>query len=181
VKFHDGESIDEFTMHLYSLASELRVLGEKIDIVRLIKKMLRIVPKQYWQIVLSIKTLLDLNTLSIEGLVGRLHAVEDRGDEEEETDGLRRLLLMEEQWQVQRCHRIGKDHVRNGDGGRRGGGRDDDDGGSNISSGASRCRCSSGKGRCFNCGVRDHFSRECTKPRKEEALLTDATDEPTIL
>jgi hypothetical protein len=29
----------------------------------------------------------------------------------------------------------------------------------------------SGKGRCFNCGVRDHFSTECTKPRKE-VLLT---------
>jgi hypothetical protein len=30
----------------------------------------------------SIKTLLDLNTLLLEGLICRLRAVEDRGDEE---------------------------------------------------------------------------------------------------
>jgi hypothetical protein len=47
VKFCDGESIDEFTMRLNSLASKLCTLGEKIDEVHLIKKMSHIVPKQY--------------------------------------------------------------------------------------------------------------------------------------
>jgi hypothetical protein len=47
VKFRDGESIDEFAMRLNSLASKLRTLGEKIDEVHLIKKMSRIIPKQY--------------------------------------------------------------------------------------------------------------------------------------
>jgi hypothetical protein len=185
VKFHDGEMIDEFAMRLNTLASELRALGKKVDEVRLVKKMLHIVPKQYRQIAMSIVTLLDLNTLSLEGLVGRLHAAEVGGDEEEEAQGMARLLLMEEQWEARRHQHSGKGHAGNGDGGSRGGGShnndDDDDGGSSTSLRASRHRRSSGKGRCFNCGVRGHFSMECTKPRKEEALLADADDEPTLL
>jgi hypothetical protein len=45
VKFHNGESINEFAMRLNSLASKLHALGEKIDEVRLIKKMLHVIPK----------------------------------------------------------------------------------------------------------------------------------------
>ncbi|CAN6293798.1 unnamed protein product [Urochloa humidicola] len=81
--------------------------------------------------------------------------------------------------------RIGSGGVRDKKGGH-GGGReddsnDDDDGASNVRSGASGRRRSSGKGRCYNSGVHGHFSRECPKPRKEEALYGNAEDEPTLL
>jgi len=67
-------------------------------------------------------------------------------------------------------------------GGRSGGREDDsDDGASSVRSGARGRRRSSGKGRCFNCGVRSHLSRECPKPRKEEALYGNADDEATLL
>jgi hypothetical protein len=36
-------------------------------------------------------------------------------------------------------------------------------------------------GRCFNCGVRGHFTRDCHKPKKEEALLVNADEEATLL
>jgi hypothetical protein len=185
VKFRNGETIDEFAMRLNMLASELRALGEKVDEVRLIKKMLRIILKQYRQIAMSIVTLLDLNTLSLEGLIGRLRAAEVGGDEEEEAQGVVRLLLTEEQWEAWRHQHSGKGRAGNGDGGSRGGGRhnndDDDDGGSSTSSRASRRKRNSGKGRCFNCSIRGHFSRECTKPRKEEARLIDIDEEPMLL
>jgi hypothetical protein len=42
------------------------------------KKMLRVLPQRYAQIAISIKTLLDLKTLTIEELVGRLKMAEDR-------------------------------------------------------------------------------------------------------
>jgi hypothetical protein len=87
---------------------------------------------------------------------------------------------MEEQWEVRWRQRALKDHVGNGDGGHRGGGCANNDGGSSVSSGASKRWRSSGKGRHFNCGVRGHFSRECTKPRKEEVLPADANDEPAL-
>jgi hypothetical protein len=59
--------------------------------------MLRVLPRQYKQLAWSIESLVDLSTMSIEELVGRLKVVEERGvDTGECADG--RLLLMEEQW-----------------------------------------------------------------------------------
>jgi hypothetical protein len=36
-------------------------------------------------------------------------------------------------------------------------------------------------GRCFNCDIHGYFTRNCRKPKKEEALLVNADEESTLL
>ncbi|KAE8790799.1 hypothetical protein D1007_34788 [Hordeum vulgare] len=64
---------------------------------------------------------------------------------------------------------------------RQGGGgfnhHDDDDGSSTTWGGGKR------RGRCYNCGVRGHFRRDCRSQKKaeeEKALLADADDQPGL-
>ena len=73
------------------------MLGDPIDDKKVILKYLRVVPKQYKQMARSIESLLDLNTMSIEELTGRLKVCEE--DDKEEAVGHAnsgKLLLTEE-------------------------------------------------------------------------------------
>uniref|UniRef100_A0A0A9E480 Uncharacterized protein n=1 Tax=Arundo donax TaxID=35708 RepID=A0A0A9E480_ARUDO len=103
VAFKDGESIDEFAMRLRSLVTELGELGETVEEVRVVKKMLRIVPAKYNQVAVSIEMLMDLSTMMLEDLIGRLRVAEDHAVEEAAAaSGGERLLLTEEQWEARR-------------------------------------------------------------------------------
>jgi hypothetical protein len=44
-----------------------------------------------------------------------------------------------------------------------------------------RQKSKSSIGRCFNCGIRSHFARNCRKAKKEEALLANVDEEVTLL
>jgi hypothetical protein len=107
IRFKEGEAVDDFAMRISGLATNICVLGESLDEVRVVKKMLRVVPAAYKQIALSIETLLDLDTLSLEELVERLRATEEQlEDDGPIMDKTRRLMLAEEDWLAKHRHRL---------------------------------------------------------------------------
>jgi hypothetical protein len=117
----------------------------------------------------------DLNTMSMEELVGWLQLTEGADTEEQEASKghTEQLLLTKEQWEERR-HQCGKERTHGGgarrDSGEKGDGhdgkREDDNDGTSTWSGRSRSRY---RGKCFECGERGHQARDC--PRKKEAAV----------
>jgi hypothetical protein len=62
--FRDGEAVEDFTLWMQSLASQLVALGIALSDKEVVAKYLMVVPSKYAQITLSIETLIDLSTLS---------------------------------------------------------------------------------------------------------------------
>ena len=96
IRFKNGEHVEDFSLRLQGVVSDLRLLGEELSEEKVVRKLLRVVPRRYRQIALSIETLVDLSTLSIEDLTGRLHVVKDRGDSDDEEGD--QVLLTEKEW-----------------------------------------------------------------------------------
>jgi hypothetical protein len=57
-----------------------------------------VVPKRFAFVVISIESLLDVSTMSIEEITGRLRAIEGRGDDEDEAAAGGKLLQGEAEW-----------------------------------------------------------------------------------
>lgn len=82
----------------FELITDLQLLGDTIDDECAIRKFLWVVPPWYAQVVISIKKLVDLSTLSIKELSGQLLTVEECLVEGGK--GRRWLLLIEAEWQA---------------------------------------------------------------------------------
>ena len=159
----DGEKLDVFVGKISGMAARYAGLGATLGDAAMVKKLLDSVPDQLYTAVAGIEQFCDVNTITFDEALGRLKAFEERTERRKQRNGGDRgdgqLLLTAAQWAARR----------------RGG--YNDDGGSSAS--AERRRL----GKCWNCGVRGHFSRHCPEPRKEkkeEALLCDAGDHPGL-
>lgn len=193
LQWKDGELIDDFAVRVNSLVGGLRELGEEVKDGRVVRKVLRVVPKKWKQVAVSIEMLLDLDKMSMEELVGRLRVAEDADADDAKakelaTEGVGQLYLTEAQWEARRRQR-NKERRRRG-GARRGSGNGDDgdderseanDDTSSMASGSSRRGWSRNKGQCFECGGYGHIAKFCRKKKREEKALLGDVEEATLL
>ena len=93
--------MENFCLRLQSLISKLGSHDVTID-EEAVSKYLHSVPTKYIQIALSIETMLDLSTLTIEDVTGRLRAMDECLEQVTATKDSGKLLLTEEEWAAQR-------------------------------------------------------------------------------
>jgi hypothetical protein len=77
--FHDDKSVEDFTMRLTSMANQLATLGDPKPDDKIVTMYLRVTRPRYLQLIVSIETLLDVMTLSVEEITSQLKVVEDDG------------------------------------------------------------------------------------------------------
>ena len=165
--------MEDFSLRLQTLISKPRSHGVTIDEEEAVFKYLYSVPMKYIQFALSIETMLDLSTLTIEDVTGRLRAMDERMQQATTTIDSGKLLLTEEEWASRRNSGKVASFSRGGDGKRRG-------------------KASSSKKKqvnpnaCWRGGKTGHWAQECPnrkQKKKAEAHLAQADDddEATIL
>lgn len=78
LKFHDGETIDEFTGRISRIADQVALYGKAYTEEEICRRFLQASPPKFDQIAAAIETLLDLSDVSVDELIGRLKAAEVR-------------------------------------------------------------------------------------------------------
>jgi uncharacterized membrane protein YgcG len=165
--FKEGESVEDFTLQLNGMAANLATLGETIVEHVVVEKILWCVPPQLKQIALVILTLLDVRTLSVANLAGRLQTTEEAFEDPPSSlqhEG--KLYLTEEEWDT-RCAQPESDNQGSGGAGSSsssaGSGQSGGHGDRGCSWGCRRGRGMGSEGRgpqktdeCHQCGKLSH-------------------------
>uniref|UniRef100_A0A0A9DE89 CCHC-type domain-containing protein n=1 Tax=Arundo donax TaxID=35708 RepID=A0A0A9DE89_ARUDO len=154
LRMKEGESIDDFAMKLTSIISKIRALGEKVDEAYVVKKLLRVMPQKFLQVVSTIEQFGDFKTMTMEEVIGRLKAYEERICVYANNEG-EHLLLTRAEWRAKEAK-----------GGKR------------------NRKFDKAKEKCYNCQKYGHYSYECHPEQKEEkAYIVDKSEdeEPTLL
>jgi hypothetical protein len=79
--FDDGETFEDYALRLSGMVAHLAILGEEVKDGEIVVKMLRSLPPRFKQITIVIKTLLDVSTMSVADLIGRLKEAEEALEE----------------------------------------------------------------------------------------------------
>ncbi|XP_074361557.1 uncharacterized protein LOC141701840 [Apium graveolens] len=165
----ESDKIDDFSMKLEGLVTNIRALGEEIDESYVVKKLLRDVPTKFLQIASTIEQFGDLDTMTLEETVGSLKAHEERLEGTTDTGG-NQWLFTREQW-IEREKDESKLLLTREEWLKRG-----YKGGGEMSTQRFRGRdgvCSSrdkSKVRCFKCLAYGHYAIECKNPKREKEV-----------
>ncbi|XP_020198066.1 uncharacterized protein [Aegilops tauschii subsp. strangulata] len=141
-----GETLDDFAGKISSMAASYAGLGSDLGDAAMVNKLLDCVSDRLYAAVAGMEQFCDLSTLLFEDALGRLKAFEERLRRRGQAGGERadgQLMYTAAQWRARER--------------RRGGPHDDDDGARSEASGFGGNR----KGRCYKCGERGHFKRDC--------------------
>lgn len=66
----ESKMVDEFSVKINNIVSNIRALGDKVKEAYVMNKMLRVVPSKFLQIASTIEQFADLDMMSIEEIVG---------------------------------------------------------------------------------------------------------------
>lgn len=163
VSMKDLETVDDFASRVTALVVNIRAHGGEVAEEYVVWKLLWAVSPKFTQIALVIEALCDLESMTVEDLVGRLKAYEirlrDRG------------LMTHAEWEAE-MKRRGEDGSSAGGltgfggRGRRGHGSGCGDGEGSNDHGEKDRKSDKSKVRCFNCRDYGHFASECRKPKE---------------
>jgi hypothetical protein len=82
ISFLNGKSLDDFVLCLGKMVHELEILRDLEESRKVVVKYLHVVPKRFVPITVSIESLLNTTTVSIEEITDQLHMVEGCEDDE---------------------------------------------------------------------------------------------------
>jgi hypothetical protein len=80
ITFKEGESVDDFSCRPTKITDQLAILGDVYEEETIVRTFLHALPECFHQIAVAIETLLDLEEVSLDELLGRLKATEERMD-----------------------------------------------------------------------------------------------------
>ncbi|CAN6326045.1 unnamed protein product [Urochloa humidicola] len=78
LRMKETESVDEFAVRLTTVVNKIHTLDEDIEESYVVKKFLRAVPRKFLQIASTIEQFGDLETMTVEEVIGRLKVHEER-------------------------------------------------------------------------------------------------------
>ncbi|KAK1691745.1 hypothetical protein QYE76_008442 [Lolium multiflorum] len=180
----EDETLDAFASRVATLVNGIRALDEKLEEISIVRRFLRAAPPRYLSVVSAIEQCVDLKTLTMDDLVGRFKAHDERmkityGDAVPEEH----VMLTRAQWQVvvakekgdkaydnrsdKEASRPTKKYIA---------WEDEDDA-------PPRRKFDIKKVRCHNCGELGHFKVDCRKPPKpkERALIAQEGDDGPMM